>query len=194
MSLSCPLARAGFSRFPASACPSAAPAQTIVWSSSIKRIICQFDFSTSLIIALRRSSKSPLYFAHAKSDPISRVITLFPIRFSGTSLSTILRAIHSMIAVFPTPGSQTRTGLFFLRLERICRVLRISSSRPMTGSIFHCFACSMRSIPYFLRVLSLFSGSLSVTFSHPLIVSITSFTFGELIPKAEKISCNSFGE
>jgi len=181
-------------RFPASACPSAAPAQTIVWSSSINKIICQSDFSTSLITALRRSSKSHLYFAPASKDPISRVMTLFPIRFSGTSLSTILRAIHSIIAVLPTHGSQTRTGLFLLRLESIWRVLRISSSRPMTGSIFPCFACSIKSIQYFLRVLSLFSGSLSVTFSQALMVSMISFTFGEVTQKTENISCISLGE
>ena len=41
-----------------------------------------------------------------------------------------------MIAVFPTPGSPIKTGLFLERLDRICTVRRISSSRPITGSSF----------------------------------------------------------
>jgi hypothetical protein len=82
-------------------------------------MICQSDFSTSLITAFNLSSNSHLYFAHAKSAPISRVITLLFIRFSGTSLLTIFNAIHSTIAVLPTPGSHTSTGLFLDLLDRI---------------------------------------------------------------------------
>jgi hypothetical protein len=47
------------------------------------------------------------------------VITLLFIRFSGTSLLTIFKAIHSTIAVLPTHGSHTKTGLFFDLLDRI---------------------------------------------------------------------------
>jgi hypothetical protein len=35
------------------------------------------------------------------------------------------------MAVFPTPGSPIKTGLFFVRLERIWITRRISSSRPI---------------------------------------------------------------
>ena len=43
-----PLASDGFKMFAASALPSAEPAPTMVWSSSIKRIV-SFDFLTSSI-------------------------------------------------------------------------------------------------------------------------------------------------
>ncbi len=55
-------------------------------------------------------------------------------RPSGTSRATIRCASPSAIAVFPTPGSPIRTGLFFVRRERIWITRRISSSRPITGS------------------------------------------------------------
>ena len=150
-------------------------------------MIFPFDFSTSLITALRRSSKSPLYFAPASSAHISRVISRFHCRFSGTCFSNIFRAIPSTIAVFPTPGSPVKTGLFLVRRESICKVLRISSSRPITGSILPSRACCTRSIPYFLRALSLFSASLSVTVSQPLIFSIRSFTIFSVTAKLSNI-------
>jgi len=112
-------ARLGLSKFDASPCHSHAHVQTIVWISSINNIICQSDFSTSLITDFNLSSNSHLYFAHAKSAPISRVIILLFIKFSGTSLLTIFRAIHSIMAVFPTHGSHTKTGLFLDLLDRI---------------------------------------------------------------------------
>ena len=40
------------------------------------------------------------------------------------------------MAVLPTPGSPMRTGLFLVRRESTWMTRRISSSRPMTGSIF----------------------------------------------------------
>ncbi len=39
----------------------------------------------------------------------------------------------STMAVFPTPGSPMRTGLFFVRRDSTCITRRTSSSRPMTG-------------------------------------------------------------
>jgi hypothetical protein len=82
-------------------------------------MICQSDFSTSFITAFSLSSNSHLYLAPAKSAHISKVITLLFIRLSGTSLFTIFRAIHSTIAVLPTQGSPTSTGLFLDLLESI---------------------------------------------------------------------------
>jgi hypothetical protein len=132
-----------------------------------------FDFSTSLITAFNLSSNSHLYFAQAKSDHISRDIILLCNKLSGTSFSTIFLAIHSIIAVLPTPGSQIKTGLFFVLLDNICKVLLISSSLQITGSIFHLRAKSTKSIPYFLSAFNLFSQSLSVIFSPFLNFSIT---------------------
>ena len=40
----------------------------------------------------------------------------------------------STIAVLPTPGSPTSTGLFLVRLERICMTRSDSRPRPTTGS------------------------------------------------------------
>jgi hypothetical protein len=42
----------------------------------------------------------------------------------------------STTAVFPTPGNPIKTGLFLVLRERISMTRRISSSRPMMGSIF----------------------------------------------------------
>ncbi|MDP2396599.1 MAG: hypothetical protein Q8S84_03995 [bacterium] len=125
-----------------------------------------------MITAFSLSSNSHLYFAQANNAHISRVITLLFMRFSGTSLFTILSAIHSTIAVLPTHGSHTNTGLFFDLLDNICRVLLISSSLPITGSIFHFLANSIKSIQYFFSVFIFDSGSLSVTVSPFLILSI----------------------
>jgi hypothetical protein len=43
-------------------------------------------------------------------------------------------ASSSAIAVLPTPGSPMRTGLFFVRRERIWTTRSSSFERPMTGS------------------------------------------------------------
>ena len=46
----------------------------------------------------------------------------------------IWEASPSTIAVLPTPGSPSSTGLFFWRRERICMIRSISVARPITGS------------------------------------------------------------
>ena len=46
----------------------------------------------------------------------------------------IWEARPSTIAVLPTPGSPSSTGLFFWRRERICMIRSISVERPITGS------------------------------------------------------------
>lgn len=55
----------------------------------------------------------------------------------------------SEIAVFPTPGSPMRTGLFLVLLDKIWMHLRISSSLPITGSSFPALAIAVKSLPYF---------------------------------------------
>jgi hypothetical protein len=175
------LAKLGFSKFEASPCHSLAQAQTIVWISSINNIIFPCDFSVSFITAFNLSSNSHLYLAPASNAHISRVTIFLPLRLSGTSLFAILSAIHSIIAVFQTQGSQTKTGLFLVLLDNICKVLLISSSLPITGSIFHFLANSTKSIQYFFKAFILFSGSLSVTFSPFLIVFMISSIFSFVI-------------
>mmetsp|Transcript_31777 Transcript_31777/g.51626 ORF Transcript_31777/g.51626 Transcript_31777/m.51626 type:complete len:421 (-) Transcript_31777:1056-2318(-) len=89
MHRSSPLASMGLRRLPASIPESPAfPAPTIVWISSIKRIMVPSSL-TSLITALSLSSNSPRYFAPAISWPRSRLKTLRPIRAAGTSPSAM---------------------------------------------------------------------------------------------------------
>ena len=54
---------------------------------------------------------------------------------SGTSPCTILRASPSAMAVLPTPGSPTNSGLFFWRRHSTWMVRITSGSRPISGSM-----------------------------------------------------------
>ena len=151
MQCNSPRASIGFKRFPASIEPSVFPAPTIVCSSSIKRMILPSAFLTSFKTAFSLSSNSPRYFAPATSAPMSSEKMVLSFSPSGTSPRTIRCASPSAIAVLPTPGSPIRTGLFLLFLERIRMTLRISESRPITGSSFCSRARSTRSVPNFAR-------------------------------------------
>ncbi len=148
-----PRAKAGLSIFEASNDPEAAPAPTTVCNSSIIRIISPSDFWTSSIADFRRSSNSPRKRDPAIMLPKSSETTRFPLKISGTSLSTIFCASPSTIAVFPTPASPISTGLFFVRRERICTKRKISVSRPITGSSFPSRASFVKSREYFSRTL-----------------------------------------
>ena len=118
MHLISPLARAGFIILAASMEPSPAPAPTRVCNSSINRI--QFScFFTSSKTFFNRSSNSPLYFVPATTEDIFKEMILQFFKISGTSLLIIRCAKPSAIAVFPTPGSPIRTGLFLFLRERI---------------------------------------------------------------------------
>ncbi|EEY63423.1 uncharacterized protein PITG_15151 [Phytophthora infestans T30-4] len=109
--------------------------------------------STSFNTALSRSSNSPRNLAPATSAARSRATTFLSFKLSGTSPSAIRCARPSATAVLPTPGSPIRIGLFLVRRDRICVARRIESSRPITGSRFPALATSVRSRPYFLRLL-----------------------------------------
>ncbi len=69
----------------------------------------------------------------------------------ATSPRTIRWARPSAIAVLPTPASPISTGLFLRLRDRMRITLRISESRPMTGSSLLARAASTRSWPYFFR-------------------------------------------
>ena len=141
-----PRARAGFNMLEASTEPSAAPAPTTVWISSMKRIISPAEPVTSFKTALSLSSNSPRYFAPAIKEPMSRPMILLPFKFSGTSPLTMRCANPSTIADLPTPGSPIKTGLFLVRRDRTCMIRRISSSRPITGSNLPLRASSLKSL------------------------------------------------
>ena len=149
MQCSSPRASIGFKRLPASIAPSVLPAPTIVCSSSMNRMILPSLFLISSSTAFRRSSNSPRYFAPATSAPMSSENRLRSFRLSGTSPRTMRSASPSAIAVLPTPGSPIRHGLFFVFLERMRMMLRISLSLPITGSSLCARASSTRSCPYF---------------------------------------------
>ena len=132
-----PLASNGFKILAASIAPSAAPAPTIVWISSMKRIISP-AFLTSFKAFFILSSKSPLYFAPATIPEISSVTTLLSFKTSGTSPDAIFWANPSTAAVLPTPGSPIKHGLFLVLLDKISITLSISCFLPITGSILSC--------------------------------------------------------
>ena len=138
---------------PASMAPSA-PAPTIMCISSINNIISPFESLISFRTFLRRSSNSPRYLAPAIRAPKSRDHILLPFKVLGTSPFTIRMASPSTIAVLPTPGSPIKTGLFFVFLDRIRIILRISSSLPITGSTLFFLTASVISRPYFSKTFS----------------------------------------
>src|SRR5260370_1360615 len=78
-----PRLSAGLMMFEASIAPSAEPAPTIVWSSSIKRITF-LERRISSITALIRSSNWPRYFVPATINARSSVTTLLSRNNSGT--------------------------------------------------------------------------------------------------------------
>ena len=158
MQWSSPRASMGFNILPASIAPSVLPAPTIRCSSSIKRMISPSDCLTSSSTAFKRSSNSPLYFAPATRAPISSENIFLSLRLSGTSPPAILCASPSTTAVLPTPGSPMRTGLFLVFLDSILMTFLISSSLPITGSIFWFTAFSTSSTPYFSSVSYVASG------------------------------------
>lgn len=88
---------------------------------------------TSLRTAFSRSSNSPRYLAPAIRNPCPGRKWSCPSGGGDVPL-TMRWASPSAMAVLPTPGSPMSTGLFLLLRLRIRMTLRISSSRPMTGS------------------------------------------------------------
>ena len=68
-------------------------------------------------------------------------------RASGTHPLCILCARPSTTAVFPTPGSPIRQGLFFILLERIAITRSVSESRPITVSSLPFAARALKSLP-----------------------------------------------
>ena len=151
ISWSSPRASEGFKIFEASIAPSAPPAPIIVCSSSRNRSTFPSEI-TSETTRLIRSSNSPRYFDPATIPERSSVSTRLPPITSGTFPSTIFCASPSTTAVFPTPGSPTRHGLFFVRLLKIWTTRAISSSRPITGSSLPSLASCVRSLLYWFKV------------------------------------------
>ena len=133
---SSPRASIGLSRLPAETAPSAAPAPTIVCSSSMNRMIRPSADWISFSTAFSRSSNSPRYFEPASSAPMSSAHTRLPFSPSGTSPATMRCASPSTIAVLPTPGSPISTGLFFVRRDSTWITRRIPRRGRSPGRAF----------------------------------------------------------
>src|SRR5580658_6295959 len=125
--------------------PSAAPAPTSVCNSSMKSTTSRALRLTSSRIRFTRPSNSPRYFVPATNGPRESASTRLLRNDVGTLPATMRWASPSTIAVLPTPGSPTSTGLFLLRRARIETKRSISSSRPTTGSSLPARANSVRS-------------------------------------------------
>ena len=142
----CPRASDGFKIFAASIEPGVEPAPMIVCISSMNIMMLGL-FSSSLIMALRRSSNCPRYFVPATTAVISSATMRLSKSIRDVLRSTMRCASPSTIADLPTPGSPMRMGLFFLRRLRICDIRSISFSRPTTGSSLPSAAAAVISTP-----------------------------------------------
>ncbi len=102
-----------------------------------------------------------------------------PDRTSGTSSSTIFFARPSAIAVFPTPGSPTNSGLFLRRRQSTWMQRSTSSSRPISGSTRPSKALAFRLTQNLSRLVS------SPLGSSPRVFSLAS---GSSAPRTGRVS------
>ncbi len=86
--------------------PVVAPAPTMVWISSMKRMACGIFF-TPAMTPLSRCSNSPRNLVPASSAPMSSDQTEAFSSTWGTFFSWMASASPSAMAVLPTPGSPT---------------------------------------------------------------------------------------
>lgn len=119
--------------------PSAAPAPTMVCISSTNRITLparRISWSKSRT----RSSNSPRYLVPATKFAMLRLRSRLSRSCTGTRPATIRCARASAMAVFPTPGSPMRAGLFLFFRLRMPMTASSSRSRPMMGSMDEAFS------------------------------------------------------
>ena len=140
-----PRANAGLRILAASIEPGVEPAPMRVWISSMKMMTSSFC-SSSLMSCRMRSSNCPIYFVPATTPVRSSVNTRLPNNKGGHFLLAMACANPSTIALFPTPGSPIRIGLFFFLRPRISMTRIISFSRPTTSSSLLFRAWRVRSV------------------------------------------------
>ena len=128
-----PLAKAGLKILDASKEPLEFPAPTIVCNSSMNNTMSGLALHSSNM-AFILSSNCPRYFVPATIEAKSNMYIFLPVSVLGALPSKISWASPSTMAVFPTPGSPIRTGLFFFLLDKIWDTRFISISLPTTGS------------------------------------------------------------
>ena len=131
----------------ASIAPSAAPAPTMVWNSSMNRMAVPSRTSSSSRF-FSRSSKSPRYLVPATRLAISSASSRRPCSALGTCPAAMRSARPSASAVLPTPGSPIRQGSFFWRRHNISTMRSSSASRQNTGSSSPSAARRVRSRQY----------------------------------------------
>ena len=144
---SSPRASMGFKMLAASMAPSAAPAPTTTWISSINSMVFLSRCSSSSRLR-KRSSKSPRYLVPATMAAISSASTRRPHSAAAARPEAMRCASASASAVLPTPGSPTRQGLFLRRRHKISSMRASSFSRHKTGSNSPSCAILVRSRPY----------------------------------------------
>ena len=135
---------AGLMMFEASNEPEELPVPMMVCISSIKTTTLSLSTNSSKI-ALSLSSNCPRYLVPATTEVKSNETIRLSAKFLGQSPWCIFIANPSTIAVLPEPGSPITIGLFFLRRDKICAILLISFSLPITGSSFPCSANLIKS-------------------------------------------------
>ena len=122
------------------------PAPTMLCNSSMNKTMLGSLLALSITF-LSLSSKLPRRLEPATMSLIfTEIMCMFAI-LAGTLPEAILSAKPSTIEVLPTPAGPIKTGLFFLRLDKISITLSICSSRPITGSNLLFFASSTKSSP-----------------------------------------------
>ncbi len=117
----------------------------------MNRMIGRGEPLTSSITDFNRFSNSPFTPAPAWSSARSSRRRETLRCTGGTSPAAMRRAKPSTTAVFPTPASPTRIGLFCRRRVRMSITWRISESRPRIGSISPARARAVRSTVYWSR-------------------------------------------
>src|SRR5450830_241245 len=105
--------------------------------------------SASLRTDFNRDSNSPRILAPAIKAPTSKLSKRTDNSGGGTLPAAIAQANPSTTAVLPTPASPVNKGLFCRRRSKISVIVRISYSRPTTGSIFLLRANAVRSVQYY---------------------------------------------
>ena len=156
MTVTSPRDNAGFkmSAIPFEPLPSPIPPAPKIWWISSKNKITLPRSLTSLIKFWMFSSKLPRNCVPASRPEISMLIISLFLIAAGTSPLTIAWAKPSTTAVFPTPASPTKTGLFFVRRDKISAVSWISLFLPITGSSLPSRASCVKFRPNFSRMPS----------------------------------------
>ncbi len=133
---SVPRARAGFSRFAASPVPAAPPAPiervglVDEQDDRLGRRLHLVDHLSQPVLELALHARAGLQQAD-----VERVERHVLQAAAARRLARAAARNPSTTAVLPTPASPVRIGLFCRRRIRMSTICRISSSRPMTGSI-----------------------------------------------------------